>query len=1667
MLGGTAGPPVGPIELSVSPGSGAAGHEVIPLAGLDPSAAADAAEDAQATAMRRTAMRRTAMRRTDILSAAMRRTAMRRTGLLSTAMRRTVLNTALLSDIGLRDTTWQELLGVDVPLQTLTLDDALDINAAAVGALTLNDIDLNSTAMRRTSLAAIMLGVQPLASLPEPAGGWCAFLADQPFNCSNGVSTASTTLVELEALGDDLSAYYDQPISLLDVTFGAGDAAAPLADILLAELDLNIEPFRDAEASQFAAILNCGACTGKKLSDLTDAELGNATVAQLVGQLPKPSLQDLSVGDVILAMLDHAEIAYESLDLDGLLGEADHRSDGLTTYTATFTLNCDLVSGLKAVFAAPGDARPVPGGTTVSLGGGPERDLGNGQTPEGTKTGPFTFNLAPACQAASGVQNATMRIRTEPGSELGPFTDAKLTIEGGSGPPVESNPVTTSVDDSRDPGDQPEQSRPIAQNALLTGHLSSATDSDFFSFTPSAGRTTISLSHLPADYDLVIYGPELGPDPTAMRRTAMRRTAMRRTPVGDAAEEPTDEAVLAPDQVQDIAMRRTDLAVRASSIQRGTTDEAASVVVGPQEAGQTFIAHVVGYNGAFNESPYVIRRTDAPAANLPDCPARPLSSGLNAPFPSSIPESTEALYLVDPGRMAARDGQAATQSLLTKLDALAAETDGLVIPVQNHPGISTSAEFAAWDQNPCSPEAANAVVGKINEVVDDVVEQGSGLPELRSIVMVGPDEVIPQGRIADLTSIGNETDYADDATIDRNGDGAPDDSAVSAAFRFGYMLSDDPYGDFDPTEFGFAPDVALGRLVETPGQIGAQVDAFLDSPGFVQPQRSFVTGYDFLTDGADEIFGSVSAAVPGGSSQSRIDETWTAADAQGGLNAAGAGFLSVNAHYDHYRALPASAHSGGDQTLLPASGTNAPAGSIAFTVGCHSGLNFAVGDASSTSDPRLGDWAERMATRGALYAANTGFGYGDDSAVAYSEKVMADYAEHLAAGDVTAGQALMLAKQSAFAQVGVTDVYWTKAAAEATFYGLPMYRVGSDGGEGESVIPEPLTGDDPTDPTTRSSTPFAVDLRGRLNSVTDDRGTWWRVDEQEPLVVQRRPIQPKLVEDVTSDDGPAHGFILESLTTADEGGQNPAIARATIDLAENEPEPESVEPFFPATVATVEPQATAEGRRDILSLMAGSFRDDVQRLNLEMDGRVLRSTSDDYEPPVIRRVDGLVANGGFSIRVEAEGGDLLGGTVMYVTDADQAGGGEVEWHRSDLSLISPGVLSTGGTLPSGTSIPEAIVQVYDRSYNVAYSNRKVEGHTFSPVPTTGEGDPQVVFNPGTPASGYYSSAPEITLDEGDHGDAVFEVSVDGSEFTTFEGPFTAGEPTEGEHLVVFRGSDDSAAIARWAVDTQGPTIVAEADRPASADGWYDGPVTFTFTCGDAVAGVASCPGPVTLSSAGANQSVSGTATDKAGNSSSVTVNGINIDTGTPTISAQVLTQPNQFGWYSATGVTIRFTCSDDNGLVHCGQRDLTGAPKNATHDLTVTSEGRNQIVTGTARDLAGRTATAQSPPVSIDRTGPTALITTPSGSSLTGRNNVLRGTAFDALSGVRSAEITYTHRTSGNTKVRPATLTCGADGNCTWTAQLPSPGHWEASVRATDYAGNVGPASPKILITVN
>jgi hypothetical protein len=268
------------------------------------------------------------------------------------------------------------------------------------------------------------------------------------------------------------------------------------------------------------------------------------------------------------------------------------------------------------------------------------------------------------------------------------------------------------------------------------------------------------------------------------------------------------------------------------------------------------------------------------------------------------------------------------------------------------------------------------------------------------------------------------------------------DTAQSRALREGYLLSDDPIGDFDPQARRgsplYVPDVALGRLVETPEEIERQFAQYQDSGGVLDPASGFVSGYDFVKDGAAQIRDALAPALPGGSLSSRIDETWGAADALAGINTTAAAFTSVNGHYDHFRALPAAAFNGTQPDLLHARDAAPAGGSLLFNLGCHGGLNVpAVSVALASETERLGDWPQRAAGRGALTVGNTGYGYGDTETVAYSERLIAEFARNVGSGDVAAGQALLFAKQHYAATLGTGDDYDAKALAIGTFYGPP------------------------------------------------------------------------------------------------------------------------------------------------------------------------------------------------------------------------------------------------------------------------------------------------------------------------------------------------------------------------------------------------------------------------------------------------------------------------------------------------------------------------------------------------------------------------------------------------------------------------------------------------------
>ncbi|MDX2152609.1 MAG: putative Ig domain-containing protein [Bryobacteraceae bacterium] len=236
------------------------------------------------------------------------------------------------------------------------------------------------------------------------------------------------------------------------------------------------------------------------------------------------------------------------------------------------------------------------------------------------------------------------------------------------------------------------------------------------------------------------------------------------------------------------------------------------------------------------------------------------------------------------------------------------------------------------------------------------------------------------------------------------------------------------------------------------------------------------------------------------------------------------------------------------------------------------------------------------------------------------------------------------------------------------------------------------------------------------------------------------------------------------------------------------------------------------------------------------------------------------------------------------------------------------------------------------------------------------------------------------------------------------------------------GLETSASVV-VKIDLDSPALQFTRTPAANGAGWNNTPVTFTFTCSDGGAGAGAPPAPYTFTGQGANQTHTATCTDAAGRTASVTVTA-SIDLTAPALVATRTPAANAAGWNN-TDVTVTFACTD----ALSGVAESTGAQ-------VVTAEGANQTRAGTCTDRAGNTASTTVGSISIDKTPPTAVITTPQqgvvyplgGSFVAGYN------CGDALSGLAS---------------------CVGSAAAGATVTLNTPGARSFSVTATDLAGNV------------
>jgi hypothetical protein len=253
------------------------------------------------------------------------------------------------------------------------------------------------------------------------------------------------------------------------------------------------------------------------------------------------------------------------------------------------------------------------------------------------------------------------------------------------------------------------------------------------------------------------------------------------------------------------------------------------------------------------------------------------------------------------------------------------------------------------------------------------------------------------------------------------------------------------------------------------------------------------------------------------------------------------------------------------------------------------------------------------------------------------------------------------------------------------------------------------------------------------------------------------------------------------------------------------------------------------------------------------------------------------------------------------------------------------------------------------------------------------------------ANGWNNGNVDLEWSCADSGSGVVDASVFASVTTEGENQSATGTC---EDLAGNTASNEQTSIN---IDQTAPSISAQRDTVANANGWNNTDVASSYTASDALSGLASpATGSFTFTSEGAAQSHTFTVTDLAGNSASDTVDNVNIDKTAPTISGAPDRAPNGNGWYGAD-VIVSFICADGlSGLDTCSDPSTLG-------------EGENQSVAGTATDLAGNSATATVSGINVDKTAPTATASASPSANGSGWNNSDVTVSFsgsDALSGI-------------------------------------------------------------------
>ncbi|PYR75968.1 MAG: hypothetical protein DMF87_19165 [Acidobacteria bacterium] len=232
---------------------------------------------------------------------------------------------------------------------------------------------------------------------------------------------------------------------------------------------------------------------------------------------------------------------------------------------------------------------------------------------------------------------------------------------------------------------------------------------------------------------------------------------------------------------------------------------------------------------------------------------------------------------------------------------------------------------------------------------------------------------------------------------------------------------------------------------------------------------------------------------------------------------------------------------------------------------------------------------------------------------------------------------------------------------------------------------------------------------------------------------------------------------------------------------------------------------------------------------------------------------------------------------------------------------------------------------------------------------------------------------------------------------------TTGKLTAVGHATDLAGNVGAVKLAGINIDTRNPSIRITLSPAPSGPGYRNAPVTAHFNCADGASGIATCPADQLFATDGVH-TVSGFATDKAGNSSPTVTKSFSIDQTPPAIAATLSPAPNTNGWNNGP-VTVYFTCTDTGS-------HIATCPANQVF----ATEGANQPIVAAATDRAGNSSAPLTQSLSIDQTPPTVVVALSPAPDVSGLNHgpvTAHFTCTDAGSGIASCPADQVIATEG------------------------------------------------------